>query len=90
MAAANRPIKRRLFSHISRTWQGVPFRNIESVKELTDTAATTTGLTVSTTINAKAYSTKRSLDHNFKKDMGRLITFDEKIPKWNYLFKPGN
>jgi hypothetical protein len=22
--------------------------------------------------------------------MGRYITFDEKIPKWNYLIKPGN
>jgi hypothetical protein len=45
---------------------------------------------VSTTINAKTYATKRPLDHNFKNDMGRYITFDEKIPKWNYLIKPGN
>jgi hypothetical protein len=90
MAAANRPIEHRLFAQVSRTWQGVPFRTIQLVKELTDTTATKTGLTVSTTINAKTYATKRPLDHNFKKDMGRYITFDEKIPKWNYLIKPGN
>ena len=84
------PIEHRLFSQVSRTWQGVPFRNIQFVKELTDTTATTTGLTVSTTINPKTYATKRPLDQNFKNDMGRFITFDEKIPKWNYLIKPGN
>jgi len=84
------PIEHRLFSQVSRTWQGVPFCNIQFVKELTDTTATTTGLTVATTINAKNYATKRPLDQNFKKDMGRFITFDEKIPKWNYLIKPGD
>lgn len=84
------PIEHRLFSQVSHTWQGVPFCNIQFVKELTDTTATKTGLTVSTTINAKTYATKRPLDHNFKNDMGRFITFDEKIPKWNYLIKPGD
>ncbi len=84
------PIEHRLFSQVSRTWQGVPFRNIQFVKELTDTTATRTGLTVSTTINYKTYATKRTLDHNFKNKMGTYITFDEKIPKWNYLIKPGN
>jgi len=67
----------------------VPFRNIQFVKELTETTATT-GLTGCTTINAKTYATKRPLDLNFKNDMGRYITFDDKIPKWNYLIKPGD
>jgi len=80
------PIEHRLFSQVCRTWQGVSFRSIQFVKEPT----TKTGLTVSTTINAKAYPTKRSLDHNFKNEMGRFITFDEKISKWNYLIKPGD
>ncbi len=81
------PIEHRLFSQITRAWQGVPFYNIQFVKELTDYTTTHTGLMVYSYINTKKYLTKRSVTAQFKKDFNNQILFDDKIPKWNYLIK---
>jgi hypothetical protein len=82
------PIEHKLFSHISRSWQGVPFYNIQFVKELTDKTFTSKWLTVYTQINDKQYPIKRPVDENFKSSYNNQILFDDKIPKWNYLIKP--
>jgi hypothetical protein len=82
------PIEHRCFSQITRTWQGVPFYNIQFVKEITDKASTATGLTVYSHINTKEYRIKRTVDNNFKTNLNNQITFDDKIPKWNYLICP--
>ena len=81
------PIEHRLFSQITRVWQGVPFYNIQFVKELTDDTTTSTGLIVHSHINTKEYRIKRTVDDKFKNDFNNQIIFDEKIPKWNYLIK---
>jgi hypothetical protein len=81
------PIEHRLFSQITRAWQGVPFYNIQFVKELTDNTTTSTGLIVNSYINTKEYQIKRTVDNKFKTDFNNQIIFDEKIPKWNYLIK---
>jgi hypothetical protein len=81
------PIEHRCFSQLTRTWQGVPFNNIQFVKELPDTASTSTGLTVSSFINTKEYQIKRPVDDLFKACLNHQITFDDKIPKWNYLIR---
>lgn len=47
------PIEHRLFSQVSHTWAGVPLKNIEFVKELTDHTTTRTGLKIITNINKK-------------------------------------
>ena len=82
------PIEHRLFAQVTRTWQGVPFYNIQFVKELTDSTNTKTGLKVTTTINNKIYQTKIPVEQSFKDDFNNQITFDDKLPKWNYLIKP--
>ncbi len=82
------PIEHKLFSHISRSWQGVPFYNIQFIKELTDKTSTSKGLTVYSQINDKKYPIKRTVDENFKANYNNQIIFDDKIPKWNYLIKP--
>jgi hypothetical protein len=82
------PIEHRCFSQLTRAWQGVPFYNIQYVKELTDATNTATGLTVSSFINNKEYHIKRPVDSDFKINLNNQITFDDKIPKWNYLIKP--
>lgn len=79
------PIEHRLFSQISHTWSGIPLRNIQFVKELTDTTKTKTGLKVNTTINFKTYETKRPLEKNYQENVEKFILFDDKCPKWNYL-----
>lgn len=82
------PIEHRLFSQLTRAWQGVPFYNIQFVKELTDSTTTFTGLEVYSHINNKEYQIKREVDGQFKTKYNGQIIFDDKIPKWNYLIKP--
>jgi hypothetical protein len=82
------PIEHRCFSQITRTWQGVPFYNIQFVKELTEATSTYSGLSVSSFINTKEYQIKWPVDENFKINFNNQITFDDEIPRWNYLIKP--
>jgi hypothetical protein len=81
------PIEHRLFAQISHTWSGVPLRNIQFVKELTDTTTTKTGLKVVSKINLKTYETKRTVDKDFTNQIQQFVTFDSKCPKWNYLIR---
>lgn len=81
------PIEHRLFSQITHTWSGVPLKNIEFVKNLTDTTTTRTGLKVITSINQKQYLTKREVSQGFRDNIEDYVTFDDKRPKWNYLIK---
>jgi len=39
---------------------------------------------------ARDYATRMPLELNLKNDMGRYTTFDEKIPKWDYLTEIGD
>lgn len=81
------PIEHRLFSQITHTWAGVPFTNIEFIKELTNSTTTKTGLKVTTQINTKTYLIKREVDQEFKNNLDKYIVFDDKNPKLNYLIK---
>ncbi|MDZ7900423.1 MAG: ISAzo13 family transposase [Arcicella sp.] len=80
------PIEHLLFPHIQRAWKGVVFKNYQIVKELIEKTTTKTGLKVVAWINEKVYKTGRKYAENFKENM--TITFDEIIPKWNYVIKP--
>lgn len=81
------PIEHRLFSQITHTWAGVPFTNIEFIKEITNNTTTKTGLKVITEINTKTYLTKRQVEPDFKNNLEKYIIFDDKNPKLNYLIK---
>lgn len=61
------PIEHKLFAHITRAWQGVPFYNIQFVKELTDRTSTSTGLKVYSVANNKQYQINRTVEEEFKK-----------------------
>lgn len=84
------PIEHRLFSQITHTWAGVPFTNIEFIKELTNNTTTKTGLKVITEINTKTYLTKREVEKDFRDNIEQYIVFDDKNPKLNYLIKGKN
>jgi hypothetical protein len=79
------PIEHRLFSQITHTWSGVALKNIEFVKNITNTTTTRTGLKVITSVNQKQYLTKREVSQKFKDNIEKYVTFDDKRPKWNYL-----
>lgn len=81
------PIEHRLFSQITHTWAGVPFTNIEFIKELTNNTTTKTGLKVITEINTKKYLTKREVLQEFRDNIEQYIVFDDENPKLNYLIK---
>jgi hypothetical protein len=81
------PIEHRLFSQITHTWSGIALKNIEFVKNLTNTTTTRTGLKVITSINQKQYLNKREVCQKFRDNIQEYITFDDKRPKWNYLIK---
>lgn len=71
------PIEHKLFSHITRSWQGVPFYNIQFVKELTDRTTTSTRLKVHSQINEKQYQINRKVDETFKSNLNNQIIFDD-------------
>jgi hypothetical protein len=79
------PIEHKLFSQIHRAWEGSIFHNIQIVKDLTMQTSTKTGLEVDVRINNKKYETGRTYDKKFKSEIEKFITFDDEIPKWNYL-----
>jgi hypothetical protein len=81
------PIEHRLFAQISHTWSGIPLRDIQFVKELTDATTTKTGLKVVSKINSKTYETQRSVDEDYQDQIKQFVTFDAECPKWNYLIR---
>lgn len=80
------PIEHRLFCHVHRAWDATIFHNIQIVKERAEMTSTKTGLGVKVKINNKEYLTKRKVDPLFKINIKKFVTFDEKLPLWNYHF----
>ena len=82
------PIEHRLFCHVHHAWDGTIFHNIQIIKERAELTSTKTGLAVKVKINDKKYFTKRTVNENFKTNINQFVTFDEKLPLWNYHFSP--
>lgn len=80
------PIEHRLFCYISKTWAGVIFDSIKTVKQLIEKTTTKKGLEVVVEIVDKVYRTGRKYKEDFKESMS--IIFDDKLPKWNYKTVP--
>ena len=84
------PIEHRLFSQITRSWNGEPLLNL---KNAADTAAMTTmkkGLKVHVHINSKTYDIKRPIDESYQKRLASQVVFAPELGKWNYLVKQAN
>jgi hypothetical protein len=79
------PIEHKLFSHLHRAWKEAVFNDIQIVKKLALETSTTTGLTVKVNINNKNYQTGRKVSDDFMDNINNFITFDDQIPKCNYL-----
>ena len=76
------PIEHRLFSQISRNWQGVPLRNYDLILGCLAATTTTTGLSVNATLNKKIYTKGIKVsDAEMKKIK---ITRNKTLPNWNY------
>lgn len=77
------PVEHRLFSQISRNWQGEPLRNYDVVLGCINSTTTTTGLQVQAILNDKPFCRGIKLT---KKQMRSIkIATSDEIPKWNYV-----
>jgi hypothetical protein len=80
------PIEHRLFSHISRAWNGVVFRTLGVVTECLRRVWTRTGLKVTYAVLDKVYHLKRQASDRFLESCP--IRFEEHLPDWNYTALP--
>lgn len=80
------PIEHRLFSEISKNWQGTPLRSYETVLKYIRSTKTKTGLKVKAYLVRKNYiKGKKISDEDFKTIK---IRPHNTIPKWNYTLMP--
>lgn len=80
------PIEHRLFSEISKNWQGTPLIDYETVLNYTLTTKTDTGLEVEAVLVDKNY--EKGLTAS-KEDLDRLNIKKHKTnPEWNYSILP--
>ena len=84
------PIEHRLFSQITRSWNGAPLMSVEDAAKRATMTTTKTGLKVYADINNKTYDIKRQVDESYKKRLSWQVVFSQTLPKWNYLIKPIN
>jgi hypothetical protein len=82
------PIEHRLFGPMSKNWEGVPLRTLETVLKYIRTTVTQTGLKVKAILNKKTYETKQKLSKEQAQQLKAL--FHNTLPKWNYTIKPLN
>lgn len=82
------PIEHRVFCHVTRSWKGVIFRDLETIKELTGKTKTKQGLRVFCEIMKGMFRTGRKYCKGFKENMATLVQFDADLPDWNYQVNP--
>jgi hypothetical protein len=76
------------FVNVWNSAKGMPFYNIQFVKELSESTLTSSGLSIIASINTKEYPIKRLVNDEFKANLDKYILFDNNLPKWNYLIRP--
>ncbi len=80
------PIEHRLFSEISKNWQGTPLRTFETVLSYIRTTKTETGLKAMARPLTKTYKTGKSVTNE---DFDRIqIKHHNTLPAWNYTISP--
>ncbi len=80
------PIEHRLFSEISKNWQGVPLESYETALNYISTTKTTAGLKVTATLHEKTYHTG---EHATDEEVHLLkIRTHRTLPDWNYTIAP--
>jgi hypothetical protein len=80
------PIEHRVFPHVTRAMEGVPFNTVDEAKNRIESAKTKTGLTVTAEIIQKTYETGKKVAKNFMENI--KIKFGNSLPKLNYTISP--
>ncbi len=80
------PIEHRLFSEISKHWQGVPLDSYDTILNYIRRTKTKTGLSVTATLNTKTYPKGEKAT---PEELALLnIRGLHPHPEWNYIIKP--
>jgi hypothetical protein len=81
------PVEHRLFSQISRNWEGKPLRTLGTMLGYIRGTTTTTGLTVKACLDGETYSKGQRVT---REEMGKVILKAHTVcPSWNYTISPG-
>ena len=84
------PIEHRLFSQITRSWNGAPLMSLQNAADRAAMTTTKKELKVHVHINSKTYDIKRPIEESYQKRLARQVVFAPELGKWNYLVKPAN
>jgi Rhodopirellula transposase DDE domain len=80
------PIEHRVFSEISKTWQGCPLRSFDRVLDYISDTKTQTGLTVHAHLVTRIYETGIRVSDAIMKTLN--IQRHDVCPQWNYTISP--
>ncbi|MDH3323854.1 MAG: ISAzo13 family transposase [Flavobacteriaceae bacterium] len=80
------PIEHRLFSEITKNWQGTPLRNFETVLKYTRTTKTNTGLKVNAMLVEKQY--EKGIKASVQEINSLNIRYHKINSAWNYTISP--
>lgn len=80
------PIEHRLFSEISKTWQGCPLRSFNLVLHYLRQTTTQTGLKVQAHLVTSTYHTGEQVSNDAMATLN--IQYHEVCPQWNYTIFP--
>ena len=80
------PIEHRVFSEISKTWQGCPLRSFDLILDYLRDTRTRTGLTVQAHLVTQLYQTGVKVSDAVLHAL--TIQFHEVCPQWNYTLYP--
>ena len=77
------PIEHKMFSHISKNWEGVPLRSYEIAMNYIESTTTTKGLAIQAFLNEKEYQSGMTFNKS-EVENAIKIKRDEILPEWNY------
>jgi hypothetical protein len=80
------PIEHRLFSQISRNWEGRPLDSYEAISKYISTTKTSTGLRVRAHMVRRRY--KRGVKITDAQMAQLCLEKDDSLPEWNYTLSP--
>jgi len=80
------PIEHRLFSEISKTWQGCPLRSFDLVLDYIKATKTQTGLMVEAQLVTQTYKTGVKVSDAAMQTLS--IRLHDVCPQWNYTISP--
>ena len=80
------PADRKLFSWISKNWQGVPLTTYETVLKYIRTTKTKAGLTVKAHLVRKRYETGQKISDSQMRELN--LVPNETLPQWSYTLHP--